>query len=55
MGFSGDAQDAIDVYGWPGNVREMENRRKGRRDHGRGEASYRQWTWGWKYQISRLS
>jgi len=27
-GFSEDAQDAIDVYTWPGNVREMENRVK---------------------------
>jgi two-component system NtrC family response regulator len=27
-GFSGDAQDAIDSYAWPGNVREMENRIK---------------------------
>lgn len=27
-GFSGDALDAIDVYEWPGNVREMENRIK---------------------------
>ncbi len=27
-GFSGDAQDAIDTYAWPGNVREMENRIK---------------------------
>lgn len=28
-GFSEDAQDAIDVYPWPGNVREMENKIKG--------------------------
>jgi two-component system NtrC family response regulator len=27
-GFSDDAHDAIDSYGWPGNVREMENRIK---------------------------
>ncbi len=27
-GFSDDAQNAIDVYAWPGNVREMENRIK---------------------------
>ncbi|MDX1563417.1 MAG: PEP-CTERM-box response regulator transcription factor [Gammaproteobacteria bacterium] len=27
-GFSADAQDAIDSYAWPGNVREMENRIK---------------------------
>jgi two-component system NtrC family response regulator len=27
-GFSDDAQDAIDAYSWPGNVREMENRIK---------------------------
>ena len=27
-GFSTDAQDAIDAYPWPGNVREMENRIK---------------------------
>ena len=27
-GFSEDAQDAIDTYPWPGNVREMENRIK---------------------------
>jgi len=27
-GFSDDAQDAIDTYPWPGNVREMENRIK---------------------------
>ena len=27
-GFSDDAQDAIDVYRWPGNVREMENKIK---------------------------
>ena len=27
-GFSDDAHDAIDVYPWPGNVREMENRIK---------------------------
>jgi two-component system NtrC family response regulator len=27
-GFSTDAQDAIDAYDWPGNVREMENRVK---------------------------
>ncbi len=27
-GFSDDAQDAIDAYPWPGNVREMENRIK---------------------------
>jgi two-component system NtrC family response regulator len=27
-GFSDDAQDAIDAYGWPGNVREMENKIK---------------------------
>jgi len=28
-GFSADAQDAIDAYAWPGNVREMENKIKG--------------------------
>jgi len=28
-GFSVDAQDAIDAYAWPGNVREMENKIKG--------------------------
>jgi len=28
-GFSTDAQDAIDAYAWPGNVREMENKIKG--------------------------
>jgi two-component system NtrC family response regulator len=28
-GFTSKAQDAIDTYGWPGNVREMENRIKG--------------------------
>jgi two-component system NtrC family response regulator len=28
-GFSVDAQDAIDAYSWPGNVREMENKIKG--------------------------
>lgn len=28
-GFSEDAQDAIDTYAWPGNVREMENKIKG--------------------------
>ena len=27
-GFASDAQDAIDTYPWPGNVREMENRIK---------------------------
>jgi len=27
-GFSADAQDAIDTYAWPGNVREMENKIK---------------------------
>src|SRR5690606_22747877 len=27
-GFAEDAQDAIDAYEWPGNVREMENRVK---------------------------
>jgi two-component system NtrC family response regulator len=27
-GFSDDAQDAVDAYAWPGNVREMENRIK---------------------------
>jgi two-component system NtrC family response regulator len=27
-GFSEDAQDAIDSYAWPGNVREMENKIK---------------------------
>jgi two-component system, NtrC family, response regulator len=27
-GFSQDAQDAIETYSWPGNVREMENRIK---------------------------
>jgi two-component system, NtrC family, response regulator len=27
-GFSDDAQDAIDAYPWPGNVREMENKIK---------------------------
>ena len=27
-GFSADAQDAIDSYPWPGNVREMENKIK---------------------------
>jgi two-component system NtrC family response regulator len=27
-GFSEEAQDAIDAYSWPGNVREMENRIK---------------------------
>jgi two-component system NtrC family response regulator len=27
-GFSEEAQDAIDTYAWPGNVREMENRIK---------------------------
>jgi two-component system NtrC family response regulator len=27
-GFSDDAQDAIDTYDWPGNVREMENKVK---------------------------
>jgi two-component system NtrC family response regulator len=27
-GFSDDGQDAIDAYGWPGNVREMENKIK---------------------------
>jgi two-component system NtrC family response regulator len=27
-GFSEDGQDAIDAYGWPGNVREMENKIK---------------------------
>jgi two-component system, NtrC family, response regulator len=28
-GFSDDAQDAIESYAWPGNVREMENKIKG--------------------------
>ena len=28
-GFSNEAQDAIDAYAWPGNVREMENKIKG--------------------------
>jgi two-component system NtrC family response regulator len=28
-GFSAEAQDAIDAYAWPGNVREMENKIKG--------------------------
>ncbi len=28
-GFSDDAQDAIDSYPWPGNVREMENKIRG--------------------------
>jgi len=28
-GFTAKAQDAIDLYHWPGNVREMENRIKG--------------------------
>jgi len=28
-GFSEDAQDAINAYEWPGNVREMENKIKG--------------------------
>ena len=28
-GFSPDAQNAIENYGWPGNVREMENKLKG--------------------------
>ena len=28
-GFTKKAQDAIDTYSWPGNVREMENRIKG--------------------------
>ncbi len=27
-GFTNEAQDAIDAYPWPGNVREMENRVK---------------------------
>ncbi len=27
-GFTNEAQDAIDAYPWPGNVREMENRIK---------------------------
>jgi two-component system NtrC family response regulator len=29
MGFSDDANDAIDAYSWPGNVRELENKIKG--------------------------
>jgi two-component system NtrC family response regulator len=28
-GFSVEAQDAVDAYAWPGNVREMENKIKG--------------------------
>ncbi|NNC63770.1 MAG: PEP-CTERM-box response regulator transcription factor [Gammaproteobacteria bacterium] len=28
-GFSAEAQDAVDAYAWPGNVREMENKIKG--------------------------
>ncbi len=28
-GFSADAQNAIENYAWPGNVREMENKIKG--------------------------
>jgi len=28
-GFSPEAQDAVDAYAWPGNVREMENKIKG--------------------------
>ena len=34
-GFTDDAHDAIEAYAWPGNVREMENKIKAARHHGR--------------------